>query len=101
MSCGMASRDATGIVLLGGAAASLERFADARAGGSPIRPRDDDGWYREIVEELADARNYLVWWIQKTTPGYLAGDGDAAEQYARAMRALVAVLHAWAALCGP
>lgn len=101
LAAGLATREPSGGVRLLGGTAQLERFADQRAGDLPLRPRTDDQWHIEVAEELADARNYLVWAIQKLEPAYLAGDGDAADRYASSLRALVAVLQAWSALTGP
>lgn len=39
----------------------LITFAEARAGDGPVRELADRDFAREIREELADARNYLVW----------------------------------------
>jgi hypothetical protein len=39
----------------------LVTFAEARAGDGPVHDRDGRDFPREVREELADARNYLVW----------------------------------------
>lgn len=78
------------------AARSLDDFADARA--LPGGVRIDLDAVREISEELADARNYLVWGVQRTMPGVEQLDHDALEQYEPLMRCLAAVQEAWAAL---
>jgi hypothetical protein len=75
-------------------------YADGRAHPGGVRPRSQDGWLREVAEELADARNYALWWAQKNRPGMLAGDADACDAYERAMRALAGVLVAWRGLVG-
>jgi hypothetical protein len=43
----------------------LIAFAEARAGQAPVRERDTRNFGREVLEELADARNYLVWWVEQ------------------------------------
>jgi hypothetical protein len=47
------------------AARALDRFAAQRAGDRPIRDADGRDFATEVLEELADARNYLVWWAEQ------------------------------------
>ena len=69
---------------------SLNRMAEARADKfGPLRPKPCRDLRREVMEELADARNYLVWWIQEET-------NDEARM--RAATALRGVCEAWEAL---
>jgi hypothetical protein len=49
------------------AVADLNAFAEQRAGTGPVRDHERRDMRRETLEELADARNYLVWW--RTQPG--------------------------------
>lgn len=71
----------------------LNEFADSRAHPGPVRlPRDFD---REVAEELADARNYLVWGIAEIYQAFLAGEPLALDVYERRMRCLSALVVAW------
>jgi alkylation response protein AidB-like acyl-CoA dehydrogenase len=45
----------------------LSSFAEQRAGDAPVRDLETRNFAREVLEELADARNYLVWWSQQVT----------------------------------
>jgi hypothetical protein len=45
--------------------ARLIAFAEARAGDAPVRDIDSRDFGRELREELADARNYAVWWLEQ------------------------------------
>jgi hypothetical protein len=45
----------------------LIEYAEHRAGPAPVRDLDTRNFAREVVEELADARNYLVWWAEQLT----------------------------------
>jgi hypothetical protein len=51
--------------------ARLSDFAEARAGRDPVHDLANRNFARETLEELADARNYLVWWLEQlaTAPG--------------------------------
>lgn len=40
----------------------LSAFAEQRAGTSHVRDLQGRNFAREVLEELADARNYLCWW---------------------------------------
>jgi hypothetical protein len=42
-------------------ASELNRFAQLRAGDGPVRELATRDFTRELLEELADARNYSVW----------------------------------------
>jgi hypothetical protein len=75
-------------------------FADFRALPGGVRPRSLEAWRREVAEELADARNYCLWWAQSVYRAMLAGESAACEEYERAMRALAGVLVAWRGLVG-
>lgn len=71
----------------------LIRFSQARADAhGPTRPARPQGLRREVLEELADARNYLVWWLQAIHHDEIEGDPDAIG------RSLAAVAVAWEAL---
>ena len=71
----------------------LNEFAEYRAHPGPVRlPRDFD---REVAEELADARSYLVWAVQRDYDRFLAGDPAATDAYERRMRCLSALVIAW------
>lgn len=43
----------------------LSDFAEARSGRDPVREIATRNFARETLEELADARNYIVWWIEQ------------------------------------
>jgi len=75
----------------------LSRFAHHRAHPGPVRVGDRD-FLLEIAEELADARNYCCWLVQKLLPDVMAGDVAAAEDYGRAMSTLQHLTRAWEAL---
>jgi hypothetical protein len=52
--------------------AVLIHFAEERAGAGPVRDPDARDFPLEVLEELADARNYLVWlagWVM-AQPGH-------------------------------
>lgn len=53
--------------------ARLSDFAEARAGRGPVRDLAMRQFAREVLEELADARNYLVWWVEQVIA---AGEHD-------------------------
>lgn len=65
----------------------------ADAGGPYRRPR---GWdaRREVLEELADAANYLPWWMQDVQEGVSAADPKSLAE------ALSAVCHAFGVIQG-
>lgn len=46
-------------------AMSISAYAEQRAGTQPIRDHQTRDFATEALEELADARNYLVWWRQQ------------------------------------
>lgn len=74
----------------------LNALAEHRALPGPVRlPRDFD---QEIREEIADARNYIIWAIQELYEAYVAGDPQAADDYERRMRALSRLVQAWVEL---
>lgn len=52
----------------------LIAFAEQRAGDGPVRDMATRDFGREVIEELADARNYLVWMAAQ-----LAGSDDRGE----------------------
>lgn len=71
----------------------LDVYAERRTHPGPLRlPRV---WMTEAAEELADARNYLVWEAISHYPGYHAGDLEACARFEHAMRTLAAVTVAW------
>lgn len=43
----------------------LIALAELRAGGAPVRDIETRDFGRELREELADGRNYAVWWIEQ------------------------------------
>jgi hypothetical protein len=77
-------------------AASLSAFADHRAWPGGVRLDLDP--IREIREELADARNYAVWGIERIYQRFLAGDPDVLDEYGKLMDCLSNVCRAWEAL---
>lgn len=80
------------------AAASITRYADARAWPGGIRGRTLDQWRVEIEQELADARSYVVFLLTVIRPSFEAGECWACDAYVQSMGCLVGVLQAWAAL---
>ena len=74
----------------------LSRFADARAWPGGVRA-DLDG-VREASEEFADARNYLVWEIERIYARVIEGERDALDRYSQLFGALSALVNAWHAL---
>jgi hypothetical protein len=74
----------------------LTAYSERRILPGPVRDLAD--WDTELREELADARNYAVWGIQRDWPAYQAGEPVAAEAVARRLRALAHVVEAWHAL---
>lgn len=73
----------------------LSTYADSRALPGGVRQRSPERWRQEIAEELADARNYLVWEIEVIHGAMMGGDPDACEIYLRNMSTLRAVVAAW------
>lgn len=73
--------------------AGLSAFADSRARPGGIRSDLDADL--ETFEELADARNYLLWGIERDYAAFLRGESEATARYERRMRALRAVIVAW------
>jgi hypothetical protein len=70
--------------------ARLSDFAEARAGTEPVRDQATRNFAREVLEELADARNYLVWWIEQIVAGGGREDelsGEITEQLGQALAA--------------
>lgn len=53
---------------------------------------------RETAEELADARNYLLWGLDRLHARAMAGDPEVLDDYERRLRALSHVVAAWHAL---
>lgn len=43
----------------------LIEFAELRAGHGPVRDIETRDFGRELLEELADARNYATWWARQ------------------------------------
>lgn len=72
------------------AAHELNAFADERALPGPVRRRDGQDFVQEAREELADARNYLVWHAQ-----VLRREADADARLVKVYRALVALVETW------
>lgn len=77
-------------------ARSLSDFADRRAHPGGVRPDIDPD--EETREELADARNYLVWGIVPLWPYHQRGELWACQLVAKRLTALGGVLIAWHAL---
>lgn len=50
-------------------AAYLITFAETRAGLAPVRDPDGRDFVRELLEELADARNYVCWALEQVGRG--------------------------------
>jgi hypothetical protein len=84
------------------AAQRLSDLASYRAGPAPIEDLDGRDFDRETIEELADARNYLLWWRRQANRlAAEAGDDVTAarvrradEHLAEALAAVVAACHA-------
>lgn len=85
----MASRTTSGIRLHPNIAA-LDSLGSQRAWPGPVRLHDRDLVW-DAIEEAADARNYLVWHIQRHLDGALRGESPHASEYERGMRGLAAV----------
>lgn len=73
----------------------LNGFAEQRAGTRAVEGAADRDFAVEALEELADARNYLVWWVEdvlrRDARGELGGEITAAIG-----RAGCALVTAWA-----
>lgn len=69
----------------------LSAFADARAMPGGVRA-DLDG-VKEAGEEFADARNYLLWEIERIWPLVVAGEPDALDRYSQLFGALSALVN--------
>jgi hypothetical protein len=76
-------------------AEGLNDFAELRAGDGPVRDLETRDFGREIVEELADARNYLTWRALQEMHR-LEADGELTEMVAHALAA-VTLAYDWAA----
>lgn len=74
----------------------LDAFADQRALPGGVRIELDADL--ETAEELADARNYLVWGIEPIYAAMVGGESVAGALYARRMRTLGHIAAAWHAL---
>lgn len=70
----------------------LRKFADARTQPGPIRERH---FFQDAGEEIADLANYATWQAQKHYPGYLAGDPEHADEFARYMDVLAGAVTLW------
>lgn len=77
----------------GGDTGGLTAWAEHRALPGGVRLNIDT--LRETREELADARNYLVWGVEPIYEQYLAGDPLACDRVARNMNALTRIIQAW------
>lgn len=82
----------TGLAGTGG----LDDYADHRALPGGVRYNLDP--IQETLDELADARNYLVWGLERVHDRMVAGESEASAAYERLMRCLVHVVAAWTAL---
>lgn len=47
----------------------LITLAESRAGDARVRDIDTRCFDREVLEEISDARNYLVWWLEQIARG--------------------------------
>ena len=74
----------------------LSAFADARALPGPVREGIDG--VREASEEFADARNYLLWEIERIYPRVIEGEPESLDRYSQLFGALSALVNAWHAL---
>lgn len=83
---------------VGSDAGGLDAYADFRAHPGGVRPDLDD--LTETREEIADARNYLVWGIERHYQAFLDGDPDAARYVTKRMRALGRLVQVWDELRG-
>ena len=74
----------------------IDEYADLRAHPGGVRADLDAD--QEAREELADARNYLLWGIEPIYAMVRSGRSQYAADYERRMRALSHVHQAWHAL---
>lgn len=74
----------------------IGRFADERALPGGVREGLDP--VREASEELADARNYLVWGLERIHARVAVGDPEVLDEHVALLGALQAVVTAWRAL---
>lgn len=75
----------------------LSRVADDRAEPYGGLRRGVD-WRREALQEIPDARNYLVWDTEDYWDAYQAGDPDAGERVAENLTALALLIQVWVGL---
>ena len=75
-------------------ATELSAFANERALPGPVRRADGQSFPREAREEIADARNYLVWHYQ-----ILERSGATPRELNDVDRAIAALVRAWGWLC--
>jgi hypothetical protein len=78
--------------------AGMTSWSEHRTLPGGVRARTDEGFVREVREEYADARNYLVWGVERYYDRYLAGDPLACDKVARNMNSLKFLMGAWHAL---
>ena len=74
----------------------ITEWAEFRALPGGVRLGLDD--IRETREELADARNYLVWGVERVYDRYLAGDPEVIDAVVKRMDALTGVVRVWQTL---
>ena len=72
----------------------LLAFAELRAGHGGVRELATRDFGLEVREELADSRNYLVWWAQQASCAR-EPDGELTSMIARALQPVV-VAFDWA-----
>lgn len=48
---------------------ALSTMAERRAGPGSVSDIDMRNFGHEVLEEIADARNYLVWWLEQVARG--------------------------------
>lgn len=75
----------------------LNAFAELRAGDGPVRERALRDFGLEVVEELADARNYCVWWLDQIAVAASGSvdelPGEITEQIALSLAAVTVAFH--------
>lgn len=77
---------------------TLCRLAELRAGSGPVVDIETREFDREVLEELADARNYIVWRLQQIDLAITAANGSGRgfeEIRASWVQAMAGVAFAW------
>lgn len=82
-------REITALPFEGAMPWALVNMAEARAPEEPVKDVTGRDFCQETLEELADARNYLVWEIQKLEErGPVAGTSPARARLDQALRSV-------------